>query len=51
MNTIIIIAALLAVFLLPPRIVRAVRCDLLARGYGMSRCKRTMLAIRNLFCP
>ena len=51
MNTIIVIAALLAVFLLPPRIERAVRCDYYARGYGMSGCKRTMLALRNLFCP
>lgn len=51
MNTIIVIAAIVAVFLLPPRIVRAMRCDLLARGYGMSGCKRTMLALRNLFCP
>jgi hypothetical protein len=49
MNTIIVIAALLAVFLLPPRIVRAMRCDYYAQGYGMSRCKRTMLAIRNIF--
>ena len=51
MNTIIVIAAIVAVFLLPPRIVRAMRCDLLARGYGMGRCKRTMLALRNIFLP
>jgi len=49
MNTIIVIAALLAVFLLPPRIVRAMRCDYYAQGYGMSRCKRTMLVLRNIF--
>ena len=51
MNTIIVIAAIVAVFLLPPRIVRAMRCDYYARGYGMGRCKRTLLALRNLFCP
>lgn len=51
MNTILVILALVAVFALPSRIVRAMRCDYYARGYGMSGCKRTLLALRNLFCP
>ena len=49
MNTVIVIAAIVAAFLLPPRIARAMRCDYYARGYSMSRCKRTMLALRNIF--
>jgi hypothetical protein len=49
MNTILVILALVAVFALPSRIVRAMRHDYLARGYGMSPCKRTMLALRNIF--
>jgi DTW domain-containing protein YfiP len=48
-NTVIVIAAIVAAFLLPPRIARAMRCDYYARGYSMSRCKRTMLALRNIF--
>ena len=49
MNLIIVILALVTVFVLPCRIVRAMRHDYLARGYGMSRCKRAMLALRNIF--
>jgi hypothetical protein len=48
-NAVIIIVGLLAVFFLPARIVRAMRHDYLARGYGMGRCKRAMLALRNIF--
>lgn len=49
MNIILIIAGFLAITLLPSRIVRAMRHDYLAKGYGMSRCKRAMLALRNIF--
>jgi len=49
MNTVIVIVALLAVLVLPARIVRAMRHDYFARGYGMSPCKRAMLALRNIF--
>ena len=49
MNIILIIAGFLAITLLSSRIVRAMRHDYLAKGYGMSRCKRAMLALRNIF--
>lgn len=49
MNLFLVIAGFLAAFLLPARIVRAMRHDYLAKGYGMSRCKRAMLVLRNIF--